>query len=92
MFSMAVYVRRARRARGLVITSHRTGLLPTLVECETSVPLLRAILDDLHPEHVGDSAEDLFTRHRGNVRDALRELYDVCASRHIHVGSVATAE
>ena len=72
------FLRSSHAARGLVITSHRTGLLPTLVQCETSVPLLRGIVHDLHPGQAG-AAEALFTRHRGNVRDALRELYDTCA-------------
>jgi hypothetical protein len=73
------FVRGSRSARGLVITSHRPGLLPTLVRCETSAPLLRGIVQDLHPGGAGAGAEDLFARHRGNVRDALRELYDTCA-------------
>ena len=68
--------RRTRRAGGLVITSHRPGLLPTLVECETSVPLLRGIVADLLLGEAGPGAEELFARHGGNVRDALRELYD----------------
>jgi hypothetical protein len=74
------FLRNARRARGLVITSHRPGLLPTLVECETSVPLLRGIVEELHPGGVaGAAVETLFDRHRGNVREALREMYDVHA-------------
>jgi hypothetical protein len=76
-FAWRSFVRRARRARGLIITSHRTGLLPTLVECETNVPLLRDIVQDLHPGQAG--VEILFARHDGNVREALRELYDLHA-------------
>jgi hypothetical protein len=71
------FVRRSRRAGGLVITSHRAGLLPTLVECETSQQLLRRIVHDLHAAESAASVDALFDRHRGNVRDALRELYDV---------------
>ena len=74
------FARRARAAGGLVITSHRPGLLPTLVECETSVPLLRDIISELHPQTSGPAAEALFRRHRGNVREALWELYDRCAT------------
>jgi hypothetical protein len=73
------FLRRSRAARGLVITSHRPRLLPTLVECETSVPLLRGIVQDLHPGQGGLTVDELFDRHRGNVREALRELYDRCA-------------
>jgi hypothetical protein len=67
------------RFDGLVITSHRVGLLlPTLVECSTTVPLLESILRDLLPpdriahEHV----IELFDQHRGNIRLILRSLYD----------------
>jgi hypothetical protein len=75
------FARRARKARGLVITSHRAGLLPTLVECETSAGLLRGIVEDLAPGvAAGGRAEALFARHGGNVREALRELYDVHAA------------
>jgi hypothetical protein len=73
------FLRKARRARGLVITSHRPGLLPTLVECETSPELLEAIVREL----VGDTerlpVRELFNRYDGNVREALRHLYDLCA-------------
>ena len=65
-------------AAGLVITSHRPGLLPTLVECDTDADLLRGIVNDLLPDPAAPEtdAADLLTRHDGNVREALRELYD----------------
>lgn len=66
--------RRCRRAGGLLITSHRPGLLPTLLECDTSPELLAGIVRELGVE-VSD-AETLFARHGGNLRNALRELYD----------------
>jgi len=72
--------RRSRAAGGLVVTSHRAGLLPTLHECRTTTDLLAAILSDLLGQ-VGPllPPEDLFRRHGGNLRDALRELYDLLA-------------
>lgn len=70
---------RTRRAGGLVVTSHRPGLLPTLFECETSPELLASIVGELAGGEV--DAEELHARHRGNVRDALRELYDRWAGR-----------
>ena len=74
------FVGRSRRARGLVITSHRAGILPTLVECQTSTALLGEIVESLHRDAADPGAIPLlFTRHGGNVRDALRELYDRCA-------------
>lgn len=66
----------------LIITSHREGMLPTLIQTATSPALLRALVMDL----VGDEAavsidvDDLFTRHNGNLRAALLELYDRHAS------------
>jgi len=77
------FERRSRRAAGLVATSHRRTLLPTLAECSTTPELLEAIarslLGDVAPPSLGDTARSLFARHDGNLRDALRELYDLCA-------------
>ena len=73
------FLRRSRRAGGLVITSHRPGLLPTLVECRTSAGLLADIVRQLLPAAGGEElppAQSLYDRHGGNVRDALREFYD----------------
>jgi hypothetical protein len=65
---------RTRGAGGLVITSHRPGLLPTLYECRTDPELLAGIVRDLLGRET--SVEELFVRHGGNVREALRDLYD----------------
>ena len=67
---------RTRAAGGLIITYHRLGLLPTLHECRTTPGLLAEIVEELAGEGV---PADLFDRHGGNVRDALRELYDAFA-------------
>lgn len=69
---------RCRRAGGLLVTSHRPGLLPTLLECHTSPGLLAGIVRELTGEEPPDAAdmETLFARHAGNLRSALRELYD----------------
>jgi hypothetical protein len=78
---------RTRHAGGLLITSHRRGWLPTLIECTTSPELLAGIVRRLAPEPSGvrtPTAADLFARHRGNLREALRELYDVYAARVFH--------
>ncbi|MBN2269612.1 MAG: hypothetical protein JXN61_03305 [Sedimentisphaerales bacterium] len=39
-----------KRAAGLVITAHRPGLLPTLIECKTTPALFRQIIADLLPD------------------------------------------
>lgn len=63
-----------RRAGGLIVTSHRPGLLPTLLECSTTPELLTELVRELTGEEL-ETAE-LFTRHGGNVRIAFWELYD----------------
>lgn len=77
--------RRTRAAGGLVIASHRRGLLPTLVECTSTPELLAEIVAELTGDDATAAAlpstDELFARHRGNLRDALRELYDRCAER-----------
>jgi hypothetical protein len=79
----AAFKRRTRAARGLLITSHRPGLLPTLIACTTTPHLLEQIVSRLlaaaraTPSDTQPPApRDLFLKHGGNVRDALRELYD----------------
>lgn len=69
-------------ARGLIITSHRRGLLPTLIECSTTPALLTEIVGELLPPHrniVTEPLDRLYERHQGNLRDCLRELYDFYA-------------
>lgn len=73
---------RASRAGGLLVTSHRPGLLPTLTECATSPELLERLVAELvgssgaTPERALPPATALHARHRGNLRLALLELYD----------------
>ncbi len=72
---------RSKIARGLVITSHLPGLLPTLRECSTCAELLNEIITELvgaDPETTRAAAVALYQRHNGNLRDALREMYDRC--------------
>ncbi len=69
-------------AYGLVITSHRPGLLPTLIDCTTTPALLREIVHDLQPPNHTTPVEfldSLFRRHQGNIRACLRDLYDLYA-------------
>lgn len=78
-----VLLRRASRLGGLLATSHRTErALPTLIWLVPSVELLRELAGDL----VGEEAEavdlaEIHRRHEGNLRTALRELYDLWAAR-----------
>jgi len=69
---------RSQAAGGLLITSHRPGLLPTLLDCETTPELLADIVSDLLGREA-EGTEELFVRHEGNLREALRAMYDVWA-------------
>jgi len=70
-----------RRAAGLIITTHSPGRLATLIQCRTSPKLLGQITCEiLGSETTAPEIESLFTRNRGNLREALRELYDVYAA------------
>lgn len=79
------FLRRTRRAGGVLVTTHRAGRLPTLYECRTSVALLERLVGELAPTiggQIGGDVEELFQRHRGNLREALRDLYDQCSRPH----------
>ncbi|HET9212703.1 MAG TPA: hypothetical protein VFR03_20020 [Thermoanaerobaculia bacterium] len=67
---------RAHAAAGLIVTSHRSGLLPTLHEHRTTPELLAEIVADLGGRVDAGEIAELFARHRGDLRLALRELYD----------------
>jgi ATP/maltotriose-dependent transcriptional regulator MalT len=67
---------------GLIITAHRPGLLPTLIECTTTPTLLREIVAELAPHSriiTPALLDDLHARHHGNLRACLRALYDLHA-------------
>lgn len=74
-------------AGGLLITSHRPGLLPTLHDCRTSPELLDGLMAELLAgPREGEvrvalpSPRELFARHRGNLREALLAAYDLFAA------------
>lgn len=73
---------RVRRAGALLVTTHRPGRLPTLHEHHTTPALLEDLVGRLAPDLADRLAPDLpalFTRHRGNLRECLRDLYDAWA-------------
>lgn len=78
-------VRRAgRRAAVLLVAAHRPGPLPVLLEARSTPELLAELVDELlegrPPPVPQPPADELFRRHDGNLRLALRELYDRCAA------------
>lgn len=74
--------------RGLVVTMHRRDSMPELATCLTSPGLLAAIVERLpaRSEWYGSliEAQDVraaFDRQRGDIREALYDLYDVFERR-----------
>jgi len=75
---------KSRKAGGLLITSHAKGMLPTLTLCSTSPELLEEIVSSLlNGESLLSlpSTKKLFQKHDGNIRGALREMYDIYAAK-----------
>jgi hypothetical protein len=73
---------RMRHAAGLLITTHRPGRMRTVHCCQTTQRLLEdliATLLGLASGGVSCDLGDLFQRHGGDLRLALRDCYDLCA-------------
>jgi energy-coupling factor transporter ATP-binding protein EcfA2 len=82
--ALRALIREGGAAGGFVVTTHNEGLLPTLWRTRTSPDLFAKTVQELTgagPEAFGRPVEDLFRSHTGNLREALRELYDVCAEK-----------
>lgn len=65
----------------LIIATHKPGRLQTLYSTGSSQELLSQFIEELsktraNPEFV----RTLYARHGGNIRDALREMYERCAA------------
>lgn len=76
------FKRKFRHAAGVVVTVHRPSLFSTLYECRTSPELLAWLVAEITDgEQTLDAptANDLYVKHEGNLRNAVRELYDRCA-------------
>jgi ABC-type cobalamin/Fe3+-siderophores transport system ATPase subunit len=71
---------RVRRSGGLIVTTHRAGRLATVHRCETTPALLCQLAVSLGVMLAPAQAVALHARHRGNIREALRELYDAHAA------------
>jgi hypothetical protein len=71
---------RIKTAGGLLITSHRDGMLPELIRCSTTEELTYDIVEKLlgrETEQYRGLIHDLYKKHAGNVRDVLREMFDL---------------
>lgn len=78
---------------GLLVTAHRPTGLPVLLRCDVTPDLLHRIVAAL-PDHGGRieprDVEQAFAGHRGNVREALYDLYDRFERRR-HDAATASA-
>ncbi|MBV8881275.1 MAG: hypothetical protein JO332_15015, partial [Planctomycetaceae bacterium] len=83
-FAWNSFERRSRAAGGLLVTLHQPGRLPTLLGTRTSPELLAGLVDQILGADAADVRElvrRLHERHDGNLREALRELYDCYARK-----------
>lgn len=81
-----LYFQTAAR-RGLVVVVHSPCRLPTWIRCETDETLMCAVMRELglnRPEFLL-AAKQAFRRHNGNIREALRLLYDQFASETLRL-------
>ena len=68
-----------RTAGAVIVTSHAPCRLPTLITTRTTPELLGALVEELlgTPGRLPENdIRRLFHAHGGNIRNALRELYD----------------
>lgn len=62
---------------GCIITLHRTGRLPTLVETSTTPALIEDLVTELTGGRLpAGEAVAIHARHHGNLRKCFRELHD----------------
>ncbi len=79
--------RAARLAKGLILTQHRPGRLPTLFRTRATPAMLEAFANTLlegRDAGARPSPEELLTlfqHHRGNLREALLGCYDLMGRR-----------
>jgi hypothetical protein len=77
--SLLVVLQARLRGVRLVVTSHRAGLLPTLVRTRGTPAVLAGIVRRLPAEAGRLTKADLmaaFAHHHGNLRESLASLYD----------------
>lgn len=82
-FQWLRFRRATRRAGILIVTTHRAGRLPLLHRCVTTPRLLQELVRSLGVDLSTHEAGRLHQHHRGNIREALRELYDRCAEKNL---------
>lgn len=84
-FARQRLIARSKSFAGFIATTHRSGRLRTLIRCHTSSGTLTAVLDalELNRPEIVVLAKALLSKHKGNVRLVLRDLYDQYADGRI---------
>jgi GTPase SAR1 family protein len=92
---LANYFRRS--GRPFIVTLHQAGRWPIWFQCKSDLAILNQMVDELLQGAVADCDETnrhLYAKHQGNIRDALREWYDLMAKSPTalteHASEVAT--
>jgi predicted AAA+ superfamily ATPase len=73
------FLKATQDAPGLIITTHTQGMLPTLISCHTTPALQYRIVTTLTGKDTPDLrtlSNTLYKKYSGNIRFALRDLYD----------------
>ncbi len=68
-----------KRHTGLIVTTHNPGLLPTAYHCQTDIPLLKNLLNNLLPKSelpIDTTLTQLYQQNNANIREVLSDLYD----------------
>jgi len=80
-----------RHAAGLLVTAHESVGLPTLFHAAPTPELFARIVEHLmagrNPSFTSAELAECFSKHRGNLREALFDLYDLFDQRR----SIGTA-
>jgi hypothetical protein len=83
----------ASQAAGLLVSVHRTSRLPVVLALEPDAQLLDSLVIELTGGCLPEKeAASILHRHRGNVRESFRELYDRWAGSSEEEDEPAAAE
>lgn len=79
-----IFLWQTRKSKGLIITVHKPSKLPTILRTSTSFDYFKEIVHELIQNHsnlqnlsTSEQLYNLFEKHGGNIRLALRDLYDL---------------
>ncbi|MDA7503691.1 AAA family ATPase [bacterium] len=71
-------LKESAKYKGLIITTHQPGRLTTLINTKPTFETLQSVIVHLKIAESPSKSHliELFNKHRGNIRECLRELYD----------------